>query len=187
MTGPALEKGTFMLTFSDHNADAPQAAEAVRALAHATIRFDHDDEPPGPDEGTVEHPEDTYWVLGNVLAIVRSLSQVVQQIGAAHTRNAGQAHTDAGSAAEGRGHVAAVHQAVLDAQLALERAHTSLDDAMNHSGKIAWHPPEALALPAETATIAVDRGAAIADTQDRVHDLATPNSITQRTPGGPDL
>jgi hypothetical protein len=176
-----------MPTFSDHNSDANEAHQAVRALAHATIRLDHDDEPLGPDGRTVEHPEDTYWILGNVLAVVRSLSQVVQQIGAAHTRNADLAHTDDGSAAEGRGHVTAVHQAALDAQLALERAHTSLDNAMSHSGKIAWHPPEPLAFSAETATIAAGPGASVAEIQDRSRDLTAPAPIRRSAAGGPDL
>ncbi|WP_454857652.1 hypothetical protein [Promicromonospora soli] len=176
-----------MLTFSNHNIDAPQAAEAVRALAHATIRFDHDDEPPGPDNSRPEHPKDTYWTLGNVLAIVRSLSQVIQQIDAAHTRNAGLARTDDGSAAEGREHVAAVHQAALDAQLALERVHSSLDDAMSHSARIAWHPPESLAFTAETATIAAEPGATAAEVRDMATDLSDHGTLARRSAQGPGL
>lgn len=170
-----------MLTFSDHNIDAPQAAEAVRALAHATIRFDHDDEPPGPDDRRPEHPEDTYWTFGNVLAIVRSLSQVIQQIDAAHTRNTNLAHTDDGSASEGRGYVTAVHQAVLDARLALERVHSSLDNAMSHSAKIAWHPPESLAFSAETATIAAGPGATAANVRDEAAGLSNQRSLARRS------
>jgi hypothetical protein len=145
-------------SYSDHNADAVDAAEAVRALAHATARFDHDDEPIDAAGHRPEHPEDTYWILGDVLSVVRSLSQVVQQIGAAHDRNRHLAHTDDGSAAEGSGHAQAVHAQVHDALLHLEHVHTSVETAMIHSGKIAWHPPETLRIPASTAQVAA-RGA----------------------------
>lgn len=176
-----------MLTFSDHNSDAPQAAEAVRALAHATIRLDHDDEPQGRDEHNVEHPEDTYRVFGNVLAIVRSLSQVVQQIGAAHDRNVGLAHTDDGSAEEGRAHVTVVHQAVLDAQLALERAHFSLDIAMSSSGKVAWYPPRTVEFSAGNMSTAVGQGPAEEENQKHTSHRTDPASATRRASGGPRL
>ncbi|WP_125778004.1 hypothetical protein [Antribacter gilvus] len=128
-----------MSTFSDHVTGAELARESVRALVHATIRFNR---PDGRGSGSdmPEHPEDTYWALGDVLAMVRSLSQVVQQIGAAHDRNA--AHARVGDdPARGRTAVANVHASVRDALLALERAHHGLDTAMTQSSRITWLPP----------------------------------------------
>lgn len=134
-----------MATYSDHIGDADQAYEAVRALAHATIRFDHDDEPAAT---RVEHPEDTYAILGDVLGIVRCLSQVVQQIGAAHDRHITLARTDDGSPIDGRRQVQAVHAHVRDALLHLENVHTELNAAMSASGRIAWQSPEDLTFSA---------------------------------------
>ena len=54
-----------MPTFQDLTADAAEASEALRGLAHATRVFDD--------------PADTYAVLGDLLAGVRSLRQVLDQ------------------------------------------------------------------------------------------------------------
>jgi len=128
-----------MSTLNDHQSSADLAREALRALAHATVRFDRPDDDCGAGPGP-EHPQDTYWALGDVLAMVRSLSQVAQQIGAAHDRNADRACVG-DDPASGRAAVANVHAGVRDALLALERAHESLNTAMSESSKITWLPP----------------------------------------------
>ena len=83
--------------------------------------------------------------------------------------------------------MASVHQAALDAQLALERVHASLEDAMSHSGKIAWHPPEALASSAQTMTIAAGPGATIMDARATAADLSAYRDPVQRMTQGPGL
>lgn len=50
-----------MPTFFDPVADAGEAAEAMRGLAHASRNF--------------EHPQDMYGVLGDLLTSIRSLQQ----------------------------------------------------------------------------------------------------------------
>ncbi|MCF4123688.1 hypothetical protein L1785_22260 [Antribacter sp. KLBMP9083] len=174
-----------MATYSDHFGAADAAYEAVRALAHATIRFDHDDEPAATRP---EHPEDTYAVLGDVLGIVRCLSQVVQHIGAAHDRHADLARTDDGSAIEGRTQVQAVHAHVHEALLHFERVHTELNAAMSASGRIAWQPPEDLTFSASGPVTAAGPSTTAIETH-----RATPPpplfvaSARAAAPGGPGL
>ena len=55
-----------MPTFQNPTADAAEASEALRGLAHATRVLDD--------------PADTYAVLGDLLAGVRSLRQVLDQL-----------------------------------------------------------------------------------------------------------
>ena len=171
-----------MSTFSDHLADADAATEAVRALAHATVRFDHQDEPPGPDGLRTEHPQDAYSVLGDVLAVVRSLSQVAQQIAAVHTRNAEQAQGQAGSGLEGQAHVRAVHTHVRDTLLELEHVHSHLNAAMNAAGRITWQPP----VPATPTSGATRPLPPDATTTDPLAPYGT-SRITLRTTDGPGL
>ncbi|MFC5931930.1 hypothetical protein D6T64_02165 [Cryobacterium melibiosiphilum] len=58
-----------MPTFPDPVAAADAASESMRALAHATRRIDD--------------PSQTYDVLGNLIATVRSLGQVLDQVASA--------------------------------------------------------------------------------------------------------
>ena len=134
-----------MPTFHDPVRDAEEAAEALRGLAHATRRFDD--------------LADTYEVLGNVLAVVRRLSQVVQQLAIAHGHNQDMALTDAGSAAEGRGHAQVAHAHLREAVMKLDAVQTSIDLAMGRSGQIAWTPPEHIIAPAGTTPAAGHRAA----------------------------
>ena len=60
-----------MPTFYDPGADAGEASEALRGLAHATRTF--------------ERPQDLYGVLGDLLSGVRSLKQVLDQIALARS------------------------------------------------------------------------------------------------------
>ncbi|MGB3376134.1 MAG: hypothetical protein WBA87_13470, partial [Microbacterium sp.] len=59
-----------MPTFDNPVEDAMEASAALRGLAHATRTFDN--------------PAETYPVLGELLAGVRSLRQVLDQLAAAH-------------------------------------------------------------------------------------------------------
>ena len=55
-----------MPTFYDPVADAEEASQALRGLAHASRDF--------------THPEDAYGVIGDLLAGVRSMQQSIQQL-----------------------------------------------------------------------------------------------------------
>ncbi|SER53215.1 hypothetical protein SAMN05443377_10219 [Propionibacterium cyclohexanicum] len=70
-----------MSTFENPTVDAAEASEALRGLAHATR--------------ACENPADTYTVLGDVLAGVRSLRHVLDQLATAHGTNRVRAYDDA--------------------------------------------------------------------------------------------
>lgn len=112
-----------MATFVDPVADAAEACEGLRGLAHATRAF--------------EDPADTYRVLGEVSGSVRLLRQVLDQLSRAHADHRDIAFTDDRVPAEAVVLAAAdeLHQAadVLD-EVAdrVVRAHEA-------SGRIAWH------------------------------------------------
>ncbi|MGB3894840.1 MAG: hypothetical protein WA942_11410, partial [Mycolicibacter sinensis] len=72
-----------MPTFDNPVEDAMEASAALRGLAHATRTF--------------TDPAETYPVLGELLAGVRSLRQVLDQLAAAHISARSRAHPDAGS------------------------------------------------------------------------------------------
>ena len=76
-----------MPTFYDPVADAEEASQALRGLAHASRDF--------------THPEDAYGVIGDLLAGVRSMQQSIQQLATRHARHDGRAFDDAGDPAAG--------------------------------------------------------------------------------------
>lgn len=93
-----------MATFVDPVADAAEAYEGLRGLAHATRTF--------------ENPADTFRVLAEWSGSVRLLRQVLDQVSRAHADHRGRAFTDGGLVAEQIALLAAdeLHQAadVLD-------------------------------------------------------------------------
>lgn len=112
-----------MATFVDPVADAAEACEGLRGLAHATRAF--------------EDPADTYRVLGEVSGSVRLLRQVLDQLSRAHADHRDIAFTDDRVPAEAVALAAAdeLHQAadVLDEVAGrVVRAHEA-------SGRIAGH------------------------------------------------
>jgi len=115
-----------MPAFENPTADAAEASEALRGLAHATRVFDN--------------PADTYAVIGDLLGGVRSLRQVLHQLAAAHLTHGRTARTDNGDPQAGlRAAVAAANQ-LQAASVLLDRVENNLDAASQHSGTIAWHP-----------------------------------------------
>lgn len=128
-----------MPTFDDPVADADEAREALRALAHASRRF--------------EHPSHTYGVIGDLVAGVRSLRQALDQLATAHTDHRAWARVDTSTAiptrtrattsntAAGAASADAAAAALRDAAALLDRADTALDEAWQQSGRIAWQPP----------------------------------------------
>ncbi|WP_282856872.1 hypothetical protein [Pseudoclavibacter helvolus] len=120
-----------MPTFDNPVEDAMEASAALRGLAHATRTFDN--------------PAETYPVLGELLAGVRSLRQVLDQLAAAHIRGQSRAHTDSGSQPAGATPALAAADELHQAGTLLDAVHDRVDAAMSQSGRIAWHPaPEPL-------------------------------------------
>lgn len=115
-----------MPTFQNPTMDAAEASEALRGLAHASRVF--------------EDPADTYAVLGDLLAGVRSLRQVLDQLATTHVTNRVRAHDDAGDQTAGATYALAATADLQQAAALLDGVHERVDAAMAASGRIAWHP-----------------------------------------------
>ena len=115
-----------MPTFNSPTADAAEASEALRGLAHASR--------------VLENPADTYPVLGDLLAGVRSLRQVLDQLATAHAGNQVRAYDDAGNQGAGASHALAAAAALRQAATLLDSVHEQVDATMGASGRIAWRP-----------------------------------------------
>ena len=76
-----------MSTFFEPTADATEASEALRGLAHASRTFDQ--------------PAQMYGVIGDLSAGMRSLHQVLEQLADVHERKAAHAFNDDGNHAAG--------------------------------------------------------------------------------------
>ncbi|MGQ4497141.1 hypothetical protein ACUH95_09135 [Dermabacteraceae bacterium P13101] len=112
-----------MATFVDPIADAAEAFEGVRGLAHATRAF--------------EDPADTYRVLGEVSGSVRMLRQVLDLLSRVHADHRDIAFTDDGSSAETIALVAA--DELRQAADGLDEVADRVMRAHEASGQIAWH------------------------------------------------
>ena len=112
-----------MATFVDPVADAAEAYEGLRGLAHATRTF--------------EDPADTYRVLGEVSGSVRLLRQVLDQLSRAHADHRDIAFTDDRVPAEAVALAAAdeLHQAADG----LDEVADQVMRAHEASGRTAWH------------------------------------------------
>ncbi|WP_202970247.1 hypothetical protein [Tessaracoccus flavescens] len=115
-----------MPTFHDPLADAAEASEAMRGLAHASRVFDD--------------PADTYTVFGDLTATMRSLRQVLDQLAATHLSHQDRAHHDDGDHLAGDRSALAAADELHQAGTLLDQAHDHLNAAYSHSGRIAWHP-----------------------------------------------
>ena len=115
-----------MPTFQNPSADAAEASEALRGLAHATRVF--------------EDPADTYAVLGDLLAGVRSLRLVLDQLATTHLTNRVRAHDDAGDQTAGATDALAATAELQQAAALLDGVHDRVDTAMAASGRISWYP-----------------------------------------------
>lgn len=116
-----------MPTYHDPLADAAEASDALRGLAHASRVFDN--------------PANTYSVLGDLLSGVRSLRQVLDQLGSAHLVHRGRAHDDDGDQTIGASEALATADDLHHAGTLLDEAEERVNAAMTHSGRIAWHAP----------------------------------------------
>lgn len=113
-----------MPTYENPAADASEAAEALRGLAHASR--------------TISDPSDTYRVLGSLSGALMSLQQSLDQLADWHERNADHAATDDGDRATGRRDATAASDYLHHAAERVEHAHRSLNEAFNYNGRIAW-------------------------------------------------
>lgn len=118
-----------MPTFYDPGADAGEASEALRGLAHASRRF--------------EHPRDMYGVVGDLLGGVRSLRLVLDQLATAHASNRPLAFDDNGDHSAGSKDALAAADELHQAATFIDQAEERLNSAMSAAGRIAWHaePP----------------------------------------------
>ena len=115
-----------MPTFHDPLADAAEASEAIRGLAHASRVFDG--------------PADTYTVFGDLTAAMRSLRQVLDQLAATHLAHRERAHHDDGDHLAGDRSALAAADELHQAGTLLDQAHDHLNAAFSHSGRIACTP-----------------------------------------------
>lgn len=118
-----------MPTFHDPLADAAEASEAMRGLAHASRVFDD--------------PADTYTVFGDLTVTMRSLRQVLDQLAATHLAHRDRAYHDDGDHLAGARSALAAADELHQAGTLLDQAHDHLNAAFSHSGRIAWHPSPA--------------------------------------------
>ncbi|MFT3889949.1 MAG: hypothetical protein QM713_17540 [Arachnia sp.] len=115
-----------MPTFHDSVADAAEASEALRGLAHASRVFDQ--------------PAEMYGVIGDLSSGIRSLRQVLDQIADVHERKAAHAFHDDGN------HDAGVRDALTTAEelrqsaRLVDQAYDRLAEGFVAAGRIAWHP-----------------------------------------------
>lgn len=117
-----------MPTFTDPQADAREAAEALRGLAHATI--------------TIEDPRVMYEVMENLLASTRYLAQVTDQLAQNHHRSAARATTDHGDPIAARTLLSDTIDALRTASAHMDQAEVSLDQTSGKAGQIAWKPDD---------------------------------------------
>lgn len=117
-----------MPTFNDPAADAREAAEAMRGLAHATQR--------------VDQPAQMYAVIGDLQATARSLQQVLDQLAHAHMAHLERATNDLGDYQIGSADAFATADALGDTASFIDQAHERLNQAQSHAGRIAWQPAD---------------------------------------------
>lgn len=119
-----------MPTFFDSTADAAEASEALRGLAHASRGFDQ--------------PAEMYGVIGDLSSGMRSLRQALDQIADVHERKAGHAFNDAGSHEAGVRDALAAAEELRQAANLVDRAYDRLAEGFIAAGRIAWHPEPAV-------------------------------------------
>lgn len=118
-----------MPTFFDSTADASEAREALRALAHASRTF--------------EQPADMYRVIGDISSAMRSLRQVLDQIADVHERKTAHAFDDSGDHDAGVRDALAASEELRQSAILVDQAYDRLAEGFIAAGRIAWHPERA--------------------------------------------
>lgn len=114
-----------MPTFYDPVTDAGEAADAMRGLAHASRNF--------------EHPQDMYGVLGDLLANIRSLQQVLDQLATAHASKRSRAFDDHGNHEAGAKDALAAANELHEAAIFIGQAEERVNAGASAASRIAWH------------------------------------------------
>lgn len=117
-----------MPTFNDASADAEEAREALRGLAHASRR--------------IEDPDALYGIVGELLGATRSLEQSFIQLAGASLTHQGRAARDDGDRDRGVADAWAAAHALRQAARHVGDAEAFLDQASGHLGRIAWQRPQ---------------------------------------------
>lgn len=119
-----------MPTFTNPAADAGEAYEALRGLAHASRTF--------------EDPSETYAVIGDLLSGVRALRQVLDQLATVHLNHQHQVTDESREYGGGSVEAVAAADELHQAGTLIDQAHDRLNAAMTHSGRIVWNPQDRL-------------------------------------------
>lgn len=127
-----------MPTYNDPTADAAEASEALRGLAHAS--------------GVFDRPADMYRVLGDLSASIRHLHQIVEQIAANHETKIPYAFDDAGSHETGVRYALDAAEQLHRAARLLDQSYDQLAEGFSTAGRVAWHHE-----PAPDTNVALDR------------------------------
>ena len=130
-----------MPTFFDSTADAAEASEALRGLAHTSRGFDQ--------------PAQMYGVIGDLSSGMRSLRQVLDQIADVHERKAAHAFNDDGSHEAGVRDALAAAEELHQAAILVNRAYERLAEGFIAAGRIAWHPEPFVEQPAQSRWVSV--------------------------------
>lgn len=132
-----------MPTFYDPEADAAEAREAVRGLAHASRQIDH--------------PDALYGLVGEMLGAARNLEQVLNQLARNTLAHQHRASTDRGDEKVGQADAWAAADFLATAAREVGQAEAALDQASGLLGRIAWQKtPQAEAETIERARHALD-------------------------------
>ena len=108
---------------------AHDAAEAVRALAHATLKFGDD-------------AADTFDVVGQMLAITSSLASALEHLANAHDRFSDRAIDDTTrSHDEGQKYARSAAIRLRAAARDIGNTYRLIDTATAYSARIIWEPP----------------------------------------------
>ncbi len=119
-----------MPTFFDSTADAAEASESLRGLAHASRTFDQ--------------PAQMYGVIGDLSSGMRSLHQVLEQLADVHERKAAHAFNDDGDHAAGVRDALATAEELRHSARLVDQAYDRLAEGFIAAGRIAWRPEPAV-------------------------------------------
>jgi hypothetical protein len=129
-----------MPTFHDPIADAAEASEALRGLAHASSVF--------------ARPADMYRVLGDLSAGIRHLHQIVEQVAASHEQRIPYAFDDDGSHEAGVRYALDAAAQLRQAARLLDQSYDRLAEGFSAAGRVAWYHDPA---PESEQGVALDR------------------------------
>lgn len=118
-----------MPTFFDSTADAAEASEALRGLAHSSRSFDQ--------------PAEMYDVIGDLSSGIRSLRQALDQLANVHARKVAHAFDDDGNHDAGVRDALAAAEELHQAANLVDQAYDRLAEGFIAAGRIAWHPEPA--------------------------------------------